>query len=138
MAQPRPQQVAAVILMALSGKVLMMRRTDTGQWAFPAGSLKAGETPEECAWRETWEETGFRCGSVGKQLMRRVKDDGDGVVDCVTFVCPVEAEFAPTMNHEHSDFAWLKPEDVVKAAKNAGPDPTDPDAQFLADLEGSA
>jgi 8-oxo-dGTP pyrophosphatase MutT (NUDIX family) len=37
-----------------------------------------GESIEQCAYRETFEETGIRVGSVGRLLMRRVCDDGDG------------------------------------------------------------
>ena len=42
--------------------------------------------------------------------MRRVKNDGDGVVDFTTFLCPVESEFVPRLNHEHSSFGWSDPE----------------------------
>jgi 8-oxo-dGTP pyrophosphatase MutT (NUDIX family) len=41
------------------GRVLLHRRSDTGQWALPAGSLDLGETLAATAVRETREETGL-------------------------------------------------------------------------------
>ena len=64
----------------------MLERVDGAGWAFPGGRRKEGESIEQCAYRETLEETGIRVGSVGRLLMRRVKDDGDGLVDFSTFI----------------------------------------------------
>jgi ADP-ribose pyrophosphatase YjhB (NUDIX family) len=52
----------------------MMRRTDGEGWAWPGGRLKDGETAEQAAWREFFEETGYRFEDVGKPLMRSVKN----------------------------------------------------------------
>ena len=38
--------------------MLLQRRRDTGQWAIPMGKQELGETPSQCAIRETLEETG--------------------------------------------------------------------------------
>ncbi len=40
------------------GRILLQRRRDTGQWAIPMGKMELGETPSQCAIRETREETG--------------------------------------------------------------------------------
>src|SRR5258707_112824 len=40
------------------GRVLLQRRRDTGQSALPIGRMELGETPSQCAVRETREETG--------------------------------------------------------------------------------
>jgi ADP-ribose pyrophosphatase YjhB (NUDIX family) len=41
------------------GKILLHRRSDTGNWALPGGRMEIGESAEECAVRETFEETGL-------------------------------------------------------------------------------
>ena len=41
-----------------AGRVLLQRRRDTGQWTSPMGKQELGETPSQCAIRETLEETG--------------------------------------------------------------------------------
>ena len=41
------------------GKILLHRRADTGHWALPGGRMEVGESAEDCAVRETVEETGI-------------------------------------------------------------------------------
>lgn len=41
------------------GRILLMKRADTGRWCLPGGKLDAAETPEEGAVREVREETGL-------------------------------------------------------------------------------
>lgn len=51
------------------GRILAFERTDArGQWQLPQGGMDAGETPEECAWRELEEETGL--GREDVELVR--------------------------------------------------------------------
>ena len=44
-----------------SGRLLLIRRTDNGNWALPGGAVDPGESLAEAAVRETEEETGIRC-----------------------------------------------------------------------------
>ncbi|GAA1639642.1 hypothetical protein GCM10009679_50810 [Saccharothrix algeriensis] len=41
------------------GRVLLQRRTDSGNWALPGGTMEVGETLERCVVREVREETGL-------------------------------------------------------------------------------
>ena len=50
---------AGILAVDDEGRLLLQRRRDTGQWAIPMGKMELGETPTECAVRETHEETGF-------------------------------------------------------------------------------
>ncbi|MDI3389017.1 NUDIX domain-containing protein [Streptomyces sp. B-S-A8] len=43
------------------GRVLLGRRSDTGNWAVIGGIPEPGEQPAECAVREVYEETAVRC-----------------------------------------------------------------------------
>jgi len=43
------------------GRVLVVHRPKYDDWAFPKGKLEAGESWEDAAVREVWEETGLRC-----------------------------------------------------------------------------
>lgn len=43
------------------GRVLLVHRARYDDWSLPKGKLEAGESWEDAALREVWEETGVRC-----------------------------------------------------------------------------
>jgi ADP-ribose pyrophosphatase YjhB (NUDIX family) len=54
---------AAGVVLAWQGRLLLVKRKyppRVGAWCLPAGFMEHGETPEECALRELFEETGIR------------------------------------------------------------------------------
>jgi len=59
---------ANVIVVNNKGEILLIRRTDNGNWAVPGGGMDPGESITDTAVRETLEETGITCeinGLVG-------------------------------------------------------------------------
>ena len=62
-AYPRTPRVGVGAITVKDGKVLLVKRAiepSKGLWAIPGGTLKLGETLQECAAREILEETGIR------------------------------------------------------------------------------
>ena len=55
---------AGVIIINDKNEILLGKRTDNGYWDYPAGSMEIGESFEECARREVFEETGLTCGKL--------------------------------------------------------------------------
>lgn len=55
---------AGVLIRDSEGRVLLQRRSDSGLWGMPGGTLEIGETPEEAARREVREETGLEIGEL--------------------------------------------------------------------------
>jgi ADP-ribose pyrophosphatase YjhB (NUDIX family) len=47
------------VLINEKNQVLLHRRADNGAWALPGGAMEIGESIEECAVREMFEETGL-------------------------------------------------------------------------------
>ena len=56
--------VGATVLVVRDGKLLLNLRSDTNTWGIPGGALELGETLEQAARRELFEETGLRAESV--------------------------------------------------------------------------
>lgn len=86
-----------------SGRVLLIRRRDNGQWQAPGGVLEAEETFEDGVVREVLEETGVhveveRLTGVYKNLTR-------GVVALVYRCHVIHGE--PQPSSESSESAWI-------------------------------
>ncbi|MBR4223356.1 MAG: NUDIX hydrolase [Oscillospiraceae bacterium] len=55
---------AGAILINDRDEILLQKRKDNRYWDYPAGSMELGESFEECARREVYEETGLMCGEL--------------------------------------------------------------------------
>jgi ADP-ribose pyrophosphatase YjhB (NUDIX family) len=60
-----PQAVGAdVIVLDPQRRILLQKRSDDGTWCPPGGSMEPGESFEQTAARELFEETGLRAGRL--------------------------------------------------------------------------
>ena len=50
-----------VVMANDAAEILMIRRTDNGNWALPGGAVDLGESVAQAAVRETLEESGILC-----------------------------------------------------------------------------
>ena len=57
---PLLQAGASIIVENENGQVLLEKRTDNHQWGYAGGSIELGETVEEAAKRELFEEMGLQ------------------------------------------------------------------------------
>lgn len=65
MVQPHFRAGVVAVVRRSDGCVLAFERADPpGAWQLPQGGMRAGETPEQAAWRELAEETGLTAGDV--------------------------------------------------------------------------
>jgi ADP-ribose pyrophosphatase YjhB (NUDIX family) len=48
-----------------AGEILLIRRTDNGNWAVPGGAIDLAESVAQAAVRETLEESGIECAITG-------------------------------------------------------------------------
>jgi len=120
-AAPKPNSlVPACGILAVDdlGRVLLQRRRDTGQWAIPMGKQELGETPGQCAIRETQEETGVLTEITG--ILGVYSDPGhivaytDGEIrqewELILLGRPVSG--SPAVNDEASDVRWVAVADL--------------------------
>ena len=50
-----------VVVVNDAGEILLIRRTDNGNWALPGGAIDLGESVAQAAVRETRQESGIEC-----------------------------------------------------------------------------
>lgn len=103
-AKPQSSKQASGILFVVdnSSQVLLLRRGPNGDfpgtWAIPAGHIEPGETPEQAARRETFEETGFLF--TGELTELYSKDN------FTMFVAILKSPFEVKLNEESTDYIW--------------------------------
>ncbi|MDG9701694.1 NUDIX hydrolase [Streptomyces sp. DH37] len=103
----QPGISAAIVVR--EGRVLMVRRrVKEGElsWQFPAGGIEAGETPEQAAVRETFEETGLTVDAV-KLLGERVHPKTGRLMYYVACSTGVEGEARVADADELAEVAWI-------------------------------
>lgn len=103
---------SSVLLQNSEGKVLILKRGAAApwmpnKWGLPGGKIKSGETPEQAAFRETQEEISAipnNLNMVGKV----------NYPDCTLYLFKGIIEDEPKLNYEHSSFAFVNKDDVIK------------------------
>lgn len=55
---------AGVIVFDRENRILLQKRTDNGYWGHPGGFMELGETIQDTARREVFEETGLELGKL--------------------------------------------------------------------------
>jgi 8-oxo-dGTP diphosphatase len=94
------------------GLFAVVHRPKYDDWTLPKGKLDAGETFEQAALREVWEETGLRCTLVRALPSTEYSVRGRPKVVRYWLMDVVEDPgFEP--NDEVDELRWLSPEDAL-------------------------
>jgi 8-oxo-dGTP pyrophosphatase MutT (NUDIX family) len=110
---------AGAIVVDDTGRILLIRRADNGNWAAPGGAMDLGESIIDAAIRETLEETGIRCeitGLVGiytdpRHVIHYTSNNEVRQELSIVFTArPVGGE--PTPSDESSEVRWIHPDDI--------------------------
>jgi 8-oxo-dGTP pyrophosphatase MutT (NUDIX family) len=123
-AAPKPTSLvpsANVIVVNDQGEILLIRRTDNGNWAVPGGGMDLGESITQTAVREAQEETGITCqitGLVGIYTSPRhvIRYTSNGEIrqefSIVFTGRPVGGQLRPSS--ESSEPQWVSPEIIMR------------------------
>lgn len=107
--------VGASVFIHKDGKLLLQKRKDNDCWGYHGGCLELGETGEETARRELFEETGLTAGALeqlgvfsGKELFYTYPNgDMVSIVD-VVYLCEDFSGEMKRQTDEMSDLQWFE------------------------------
>jgi 8-oxo-dGTP diphosphatase len=107
----------ALVYCTSTGRFLFLLRPadrrHAKSWGLVGGKIEAGETTMQGLIREIWEETGFDAsGHKIIPIEKFTSTDSEFVYH--TFMMPIEKEFCPELNHEHTGYCWTPLEDYPK------------------------
>jgi len=97
----RPVVGCAAAARTTDGRWVLIRRSDTGTWALPGGTLEWGETLRSALTRELAEETGARVLELGRLVGVYSGPDRDKRFHAVTVLVEVRVDLAPTAHAEN-------------------------------------
>ena len=110
---------ANVIVTNDDGDMLMLRRTDNGNWAVPGGAMDLGESIADAAVRETKEETGIDCEITGLSGIytdpRHVilyTSNGEVRQECSIVLTARATGGEPERSEESSEVRWVPRKDL--------------------------
>ena len=113
---------AAILVVDGNNRLLMMRRSDSGCWGIPGGSVEPGEVVESAAKRETAEEANLEVVEMslfgvfsGPELFYEYPN-GDEVYNVIIVYLSRDWHGEVKLNDEHTEWRWFTaneiPEDV--------------------------
>ncbi|MBX6168892.1 MAG: NUDIX domain-containing protein [Thermobispora bispora] len=121
---PKPNSLVPsvnVVVTNDAGDILMIRRSDNGNWAVPGGAIDLGESLPQAAVRETLEETGVLCeitGLVGTYTDPRhvilYTSNGEARQEFSIVLVGRAISGEPTPSSESTEVRWV-PRDQVEA-----------------------
>lgn len=105
---------AAGGLVQRDSTVLLVHRPRYDDWTFPKGKADEGESDEDCALREVYEETGLRC-ALELELATTTYIDAKGRPKRVRWwsMRPV-ADDGFTPGYEVDELLWLPPSEAAE------------------------
>lgn len=110
-ARDRAFPAAGILYVTTAGDALFLKRRGSdhaGTWGIPAGGVDHGESAEDAARRESFEEIGHRPEGDIEHIGRSTTKDG---VDFTTFRKRIDDRFDPEINDESEAYVWAPLDD---------------------------
>lgn len=103
-----------VIVVAKGDKILIVKRSATDywmplHWSLAGGHIEKGESPYQAAKRELKEETGLIANNLVLLKKQKTLAGNGGIL--TLYLCD-DFDGEVKLNFEHSDFAWVKYDDI--------------------------
>jgi 8-oxo-dGTP pyrophosphatase MutT (NUDIX family) len=103
-----PQQAAAIPVRKKSSalEVCLIRRKGSTSWGIPKGSVDPGDTHEETALKEAWEEAGISGRLVGMSLGRYEYDKWDMTYEVAVYLMEVLEQHSTWQEARFRERRW--------------------------------
>lgn len=116
---------AGVLILDEENRILLLKRADNGLWAYPGGSMELGESFEECAKREVFEESGLVCEELeffttasGREV-HYIYPNGDEIYAAeVVYICRKYSGRLKLQAEEVSEKGFFKLEELPEITPN--------------------
>lgn len=107
------------IINPIDKKILLVKHKKNKRWTQPGGHIELDETPEECALREAYEETGLKVQLLGDRfpreedfikplgIQRNRHSNGDMHVDIIYAAIPIRDTEEKLNIEESDDIGWF-------------------------------
>lgn len=105
-------KVASVLTFRSDGSLLFGKRNDNNLWSLPGGHFEVGETPEEAARRELWEEAGYEAEGIKYLGQGQAGFKNDKTI--YVFIASVEGEpdASNDPDKEFGEWRWVDPDAI--------------------------
>lgn len=114
------------VINPINKKILLVNHKKFNKWVQPGGHIEENETPEECALREVYEETGLKITLLGERFPR--EDDfirplaiqcnrnlkGDMHIDITYVAIPLSDTTMILKSEESNDIGWFTREELER------------------------
>ncbi|MCI9585056.1 MAG: NUDIX domain-containing protein [Bacilli bacterium] len=110
---------SAFVINPIDKKILLVKHHLWDKWVQPGGHMEDGETPEEAAIREVYEETGIKITLLGERFPREDdmirplgiqcnrKDNGEKHFDIIYAAVPNNEITDLVISNESYDIGWF-------------------------------
>ena len=109
----RDEVHAAGGVVVRDGTVCIVHRPRYDDWTLPKGKLDRGESFEDAALREVYEETGLRCRLVDELAPVRYRDHKGRTKLVRYWLMEVEADDGLEDNDEVDELRWVPPAEAA-------------------------
>ena len=113
--------VGIILYKTVNGRplFLLMKHNKGGHWGAPKGHIETGETPLDCAFRETREECGVTLESVDADFFEFIdypviKDGREITKRSGYFLARIPSDIRERLSDEHNALVWLPVDSAMK------------------------